>query len=691
MPAAWIPLARSCNNACRFCAVQRRLDGRRLDWEEVAAMIEQARKEGATEVVFTGGEPTLSAHFVRALATARGLGLRTAASTNGRLLSAMDKVGRLEATGIDALHIALHAVDPALHNELVGGDPIAHEQTSRALHLCAPRFDTTLRTVLTRTNAAEIPGLVRLAAELGTRFDLRNLLPAGAARAAWEDLYLPDDAALDLLLATRTLARSLGVRFTAWGFPAWSRLDRESPAAGVPLDEDVRWLLRQGLATRSMLGGLKAPSPADWQHLAQKAEVPAEDLPLELAARHLPVLDLPVEVGGVSPTPVDLSPDWRALLDPARLLPIASRPAGGPIHVVDASLTEPWLGLHTLPGLVHHLRELGAEVVHHRLWSGAFDPARFDPPEVRGVFGRVSTGLRKALQRQEPARLPHPERPGPEAEAILERFFAEVDLAGAAVIVVSSHAEAARIRRHPTVPATARLEILEQGLLDGYHGDLGPRDVVRMPWPNSRKVYAAAGIASAHLLLRPHPLFLPHFTALTPAARSQEVLLVGGPGLDTALAQKVVAQLGLKPLAIDAPGLGEPVGPSWQARLAALGRARLVWWPQRLRRALPADVRWLSLALVAGRPVLAAELPSVTHHVWQGHDGLLFSPGDLRGARESMERLIGDEDLLTMLTAGSHARREAVSTRRWAEELLHGAPPARAVPRRPGFGPWTAW
>lgn len=699
MSTAWIPLARSCNQACRFCAVSKRLDGTKLGWEHVLSEIEKARAAGATEIVFTGGEPTLSAQLVRALATARGLGLRTGLSTNGRLLKDLDKVGRLQAVGVDAIAIALHAVTPSVHNALVGGDPIAHEQTLRALTLCAPRFATTLRTVLTRANAHELPALLDLAARLGVAFDLRLPLPAGAARDAWAELGLPDDEALDLLHAARTQARALGVRFSAWGYPTTHRTDRPSPANGAPLDEDVRWLLRRGVATRAMLGGLLAPSTERWVELATRSQLPPDELPLELAVRHLPVLDLPADVGGVgllrdggALSPAGLPGAWTVLLRPDAHTPLAWRPAApGAIHLLDGALDDPWLGLHTLPALAEALRTLGAEVVHHRLWTAPFSADQLDPPEPSGVLSRVGTGLRRALSRPDPSpRLPHPERPGPDATATRERWLRDLDLTGASVVVLGSHADAERVRQHPTFPKTARLEILESRLLAGYRGGLGPTDVVRTPWPAQRKLYSAAGISARHLHFRPTPVHLPHLAAARPAHACDEVLLIGGAGLDSALASKVLNQRDLRLRTIEAPQLGAEVGPGWRERISALLQARFVWWPQRDRRAMPADTRWLSLALAAGRPVLAAELPGVAHHVWPEHDGLLVGPGDVHGACAAIDRL-RDEQTARTLEAGALHRREVVSVQRWAEELVHGAPAHRVVPRAPGLGPWTCW
>ena len=65
MRTARITTNETCNQACRFCHARRPVDDPAfIRSRAVAARIAQACEQGATELVFTGGEPTLHGEFV---------------------------------------------------------------------------------------------------------------------------------------------------------------------------------------------------------------------------------------------------------------------------------------------------------------------------------------------------------------------------------------------------------------------------------------------------------------------------------------------------------------------------------------------------------------------------------------------------------------------------------------------------
>ncbi|MCB9666426.1 MAG: radical SAM protein, partial [Alphaproteobacteria bacterium] len=248
-----LPVYRRCNQACVFCAVADELDGSPVPPASLREAIDGARARGFDSVCLTGGEPTLAPQLIRALAYAHGIGLHTAISTNGRLLADVEKVKRLEATGLDAVHVALHAATPGVHQDLTGGDPIAHEQVVTALRHCVPRFHTTVRMVLTTRNLDEVTGVCALARELGVhRVDLRCVRHEGATASG---LVPTPQQALD---AWRTA-------WSAWAQPggdfAWHGFRSVSPAEATPQPpstpaRDRLALLEAGLVDEALLGGL---------------------------------------------------------------------------------------------------------------------------------------------------------------------------------------------------------------------------------------------------------------------------------------------------------------------------------------------------------------------------------------------------------------------------------------------------
>jgi pyruvate-formate lyase-activating enzyme len=666
--AARVALSRSCNQACAFCEVADELDRRPLEAAEVRASIDAAVAAGAEQLVLTGGEPTLSAHLVKAVGYARGRGLRTALSTNGRLLADPARLGRVVAAGLDAVHVGLHGARPETHVALVGGDPLAHAQAVAALEACAAHFETTLRTVLTRSNAAEVPDLIALAARLGVRFELRRLLARGAARSR-PDLLLDPADALDALEDARVRAAALGVPFSAVGFDALGLLDRPAPGAPVPLDDARRARLASGLVDRRLLAGLALPDDDGLAWLAGHLKVPLADVGHAAAARRLPIVDLDPSLGGRG----DAAP---AALGPARPLP--ARRGATRIAVVVDDTADPLLARSTLPGLHHELLARGARSTLHTLFRAPHARDAIPPlPAARGL-GRLA-GLLRPDDR--------PLHPGDDVDlaAAEARWRARLDLSDVDVVVVPSARTAARLR---ALRPDARFVVLDHGLLDGFDGRLGPDDVLVSPLPAAFRVYALAGVPLNRVHWRPAPTHLPHVPLADPGA-SSTVILAGGDAVDLELVRATwPADAGLRLLRLDVDAaLGEPVPTDPAARLAAVGGARLVWLPVRPVLA-PAVARAASLALACGRPLVASETPLVADHA-RPADARLLRP-EAADHRDALRALAADDAAVRAL-APTEARRAVAGTARLAAELHEGAPPERIVSPFAPAGPWWCW
>src|SRR5690606_20939439 len=106
----------------------------------------------------------------------------------------------------------------------------------------------------------------------------------------------------------------------------------------------------------------------------------------------------------------------------------------------------------------------------------------------------------------------------------------------------------------------------------------------------------------------------------------------------------------------------------------------------------PAGISVISMALAAGRPVIASSTLATVDHLRHGHDAILVPPGKPRALAQAIERLDQDDELLASLAAGARRSAEVASVRSWAHDLLHGAP-AQGVfweGERPQ-GPFRAW
>ncbi len=678
MRTTTLRISRACNNACPFCDVHGDLDQKAIAPAALRSALDAAVGRGVQRVIFSGGEPSLSGQLVAAISYARALGLRTALATNGRLLCDPARVGRVEAAGLDELWLTLHSVDPEVHNALVGGDPLAYGQTRRALEIAPRAWQRTVRAIVTTRNLDAVPGLLALCAAEGATLELRRLTPAEQAteiaRVAPE-LDPGDDAALEVLdLATRAAA-TLGVSLRARGFAR-----APTRAAPGPLSRadghDAATLADDRLSPR-MSAGLLAPDADTLRGLCAAAHATVDAVALGWAVRGAPWRDVAPALGGDGQTalPADLPPELSDRLTRPR------RPAGweaarGRIEVIAAPPGDAWSSASVLPGLVHRLRERGANVRWHSPYDHTFDPARVEPPDRRGLPA-IGASLR-ALVRGPTAPLPHPLRvdpADPAARAAYDAFVNGLDLAGADCVIAPDLEIAGRLRAR--LPPTVRVECHDDAMLEGMLEVPGERDVIRTPFMYHFNLFGWVGVAPATLLARPSPVFRGHVPTGIPAERCAAPCALIVDPVDAALAVPEAARR-----------LSPPASPTPSA-LAELASARFVilpWAEAKPQRHL----RWIGLAQAAGRPLLAPDLPVIRDHIRHGVDGLLVPPGD-RAAWSAALRALADDATLARLARGAAAAAEAADVDRWARELIEGAPATRVIGAADGRGPWRLW
>jgi cyclic pyranopterin phosphate synthase len=107
-----ISLTDRCDLACLYCRPSRSDEKlpERLTWEALAGVIEGLHAAGIRRIRFTGGEPLLSPHAVRAVAHARGVGFSDLAlTTNGTRLAELAPA--LRTAGLERLTLSLDSLD----------------------------------------------------------------------------------------------------------------------------------------------------------------------------------------------------------------------------------------------------------------------------------------------------------------------------------------------------------------------------------------------------------------------------------------------------------------------------------------------------------------------------------------------------------------------------------------------------
>jgi MoaA/NifB/PqqE/SkfB family radical SAM enzyme len=173
----------SCNNNCVFCAqAHKRHLGDRTTGELKNDLL-LALDNNCTEVVFTGGEPTLRDDIFELVSFAEDIGYKLIQiQTNGRLLSYENIVNKLIRSGVTEFSPALHGHNNEVH-EIQTRTKGSFEQTVQGIkNLKKMEQYIISNSVITRFNYKILPQLVEFLLGLGvSQFQLAFVHPVGNA------------------------------------------------------------------------------------------------------------------------------------------------------------------------------------------------------------------------------------------------------------------------------------------------------------------------------------------------------------------------------------------------------------------------------------------------------------------------------------------------------------------------------
>lgn len=184
MREAWIRVSRTCQNACAFCSDADAVDGSDVPLTTIEADLSHARAQGFDAVVLSGGEPTLNRGLLSAIRHAKGLGLRVALATNGRILQHDRFAVALRDAGLDEARVSLHASRRRNHEILTGREG-SWVETKAALKILGRNgVRTVLSMVYTRETRAELPYLMHMGMMDGiSEMWVRGILAVGRGKS----------------------------------------------------------------------------------------------------------------------------------------------------------------------------------------------------------------------------------------------------------------------------------------------------------------------------------------------------------------------------------------------------------------------------------------------------------------------------------------------------------------------------
>lgn len=181
----WLEITTHCPHQCRHCYLGDRLNHGHAFLPTVITALANAKEWTPTEVVITGGEPTMHPHFLTILHHSLDTAPRVRVLTNG-WTQREDVVQALTHPRV-SVEIPLLGME-TVHDEMTQ-TPRSYARIRHTLtRYIEAGVRVTLTTTLTRQTLPELPALRSLADKLGVAFAPTALSPQGRAADHWEDL-----------------------------------------------------------------------------------------------------------------------------------------------------------------------------------------------------------------------------------------------------------------------------------------------------------------------------------------------------------------------------------------------------------------------------------------------------------------------------------------------------------------------
>lgn len=194
-----------CNCRCRFCVVDPIAARQALQTPDAVRLLERGRREGAVEVDFGGGEPTLRQDLPELARRAKILGYeRVGVKSNGLRLCYPEVVAELREAGVDRFALPVWGPTPAAHDALALTEG-AFEMMEMALkHVLDLGAEAQVDVLLTTETVPRLTELTRSLAALGARlFEFRLFCLFGSGGALPELLPTLEDAGRAVVAAAR--------------------------------------------------------------------------------------------------------------------------------------------------------------------------------------------------------------------------------------------------------------------------------------------------------------------------------------------------------------------------------------------------------------------------------------------------------------------------------------------------------
>jgi pyrroloquinoline quinone biosynthesis protein E len=192
-PPRWLlaELTYACPLQCPYCSnpVDYSKYSSELSTEDWKRVLSEARKMGAVQLGFSGGEPLTRKDLVELVRHARGLGYYSNLITSGYGMTE-EKIVQLKEAGLDHIQVSIQASTQELNDHIAGTASFRHKK--EVAHLVKKYgYPMVLCVVIHRENIHQMPDILAMAEELGADYlELANTQYYGWAHVN-RDLLMP--------------------------------------------------------------------------------------------------------------------------------------------------------------------------------------------------------------------------------------------------------------------------------------------------------------------------------------------------------------------------------------------------------------------------------------------------------------------------------------------------------------------
>jgi radical SAM protein with 4Fe4S-binding SPASM domain len=176
-----------CNLRCKHCySNSGTASQKELTTKEALSVVDQLADFGVTALAFSGGEPLTRKDFFEVASHAVNRGLYVSVATNGTLLT-KENVQKLKQAQINYVEVSIDGATAQTHDSF-RGVPGAFDKAVAGLKNCVEAdLCACIATTATKSNLAEMPGIIDLAEEIGAeRFTYFNFIPTGRGKEHYD-------------------------------------------------------------------------------------------------------------------------------------------------------------------------------------------------------------------------------------------------------------------------------------------------------------------------------------------------------------------------------------------------------------------------------------------------------------------------------------------------------------------------